>query len=281
MARESYEELVESWKGDNMSGKSLSEEEIKQRRHEYYLKRKAEGKIPKQKYDPEAAHRRYLKKKAELKAQGLSTYHMGKGQAGYNPEKRAEYYQKWKAEGKTQKYYQEAKAKDPLFNQKAHIRRKKANIQWQTVKGERATLYYWTVVIEMIRESDLPVEELAQKLVKDWRICKNQHTKKDEKFKTIYRPRITSSALTEKEIEELDNYALSQGLTSQHELIKSTVSYFGDLLDIDSREENKEVDIYTKQERDKDYSEDEKLHTVSKDYRCNYKLLAKRERERE
>ena len=79
MARESYEELVENWGGNNMSGKPLSEEEIKQRRHEYYLKRKAEGKIKKQKYNPEVARRYYLKKKAELKAQGLSTYHMGKG----------------------------------------------------------------------------------------------------------------------------------------------------------------------------------------------------------
>lgn len=238
-------------------------EELKKRHHEYYLKRKAEGKIKPASKEKQAEYskRYYEKKKAELKADGLSTYFMGKPQK-YDPEKNAEYYQRYKSEGKTQKYYQEKKAADPLFNQKEHIKRKSRNINWLTVKGSKANLNYWANIIELIRASDLPLQELAQKLSDDWWINRRCHKEKDPATKTVYRPRLTTTVLTEAQIRELNLFALSQGLTSQHRLIRSTVSYFGELKDIDSREDDKEVDVYTAQKIGEDYSEDKKLHTV-------------------
>lgn len=279
---QTYEELLADYERRKSTPKDPEEE--KRKRHEYYLKRKAEGKIKPTSKEKQAEYSKkyYEKKKAELKAQGLSTYHMGKPKE-YNSEKRAEYYQKRKAEGKTQKYYREKKAADPLFNQKEHIKRKARDINWQTVKGSRENFSYWATIIELIRESDLPIQELAQKLSNDWWVNRRYNKPKSKEGKTIYRPRITNTVLTNEQIEQLDNFALSQGLTSQHELIRSTVSYFGELKDIDSREEDKEVDVYTVQEVGKDYSEDQKLHTVQaySGNREHGELIAQRERERE
>lgn len=284
---QTYEELLAEYKG--RVGAPKDPEEIAARRHAYYLKRKAEGTIKKP--DPEKVREyqreRYKQKKAEAEAAGVSvSEYLKLKPKKYDPKKRVEYYQKWKAEGKTQKYYKEKMAKDPLFNRKEHIKRKAANVNWQTVKGSRENFQYWSNVVKFIRESvDMPHQELVQKLSDDWWICRRYNKPKSVEGKTVYRPRVTNKVLSEEEIKELDNFALSQGLSSQHELIRTTVSYFGELKDIDSREENKEVDIYTAQEVDKDYSEEEKLHTVIQDLRQKntkgQRLYATRERERE
>lgn len=206
----------------------------------------------------ELSKRWYEKKKAEAEALGIPiTKYLNRKPRSYDPEQRKAQYLKQKAEGKIKNYYKEAKAKDPLYNQKAHIRRKTRNINWQTVKGDRANHFNWVTIIEHIRESDLPTDELAREISKDWRILRHTANRRSEASKTIYRPRITNRVLTDEQIEELDNYAIKSGLTSQHEVVKSTVSYYGELKDIDSREEEKEVDVYTVQEKGKDYSKDD------------------------
>lgn len=232
------------------------------RAHETYLRRKAEGRIPKP--DPqkqkEAQKRYYEKKKAALKAQGLSTYHMNKNRKPTRTKEEAhEYYLKRKERGVAQKQYQNKIKEDPLFNRKQHIKRKKADEMWLTKRADRNNVLEWIKIITMIRESDLPTEELAEKIAQDkraWKISNNRQTRK-ETDKTVYRPRIRNTVLTEKQIQELEDFTLAQGLSSEMEMIKTTVEYDGEMRGIEDKQEEKRVDIYTAQSRYLDKGEAE------------------------
>lgn len=231
----------------------------------------------------ELSKRWYEKKKLEAEELGVPiTEYLGRKKKPYDPEKRRAQYLKQKAEGTLKNYYKEAKAKDPLYNQKKHIQRKSRDIQWQTVKGDRANFSNWVTVVKHIRESTLSTEDLATELNRNWRILRHTPNRRSDESKTIYRPRITNTVLDAKQLQELDNYAVTAGLTSQHEVIRSTVSYYGDLKDIESREETKQVDVYTVQKKGKDYSRDDKnrkneiKHTFNGDPIFHKKLTERR-----
>lgn len=236
--------------------------------HETYLRRKAAGLIKKP--DPEkvkeAQRRHYEKKKAQLKAEGKSTYNPETAKKYYNPETQHKIYERRKQLGKPQAYYKQRMEEDPLFNRKVHIRRKSDDPEWLTRRAERGNVLEWIKIITMIRESDLPTVELAEKIAAEkraWKICNNNQTHK-ETDKSVYRPRIRNTVLTEKQIEQLEDFTLAQGLTSEMELIKTSVFYDGEMRGIDDRQEEKQVDIYTAQSRDLDSGLD------------NYKLKARR-----
>ena len=168
-----------------------------------------------------------------------------------------EYYLKRKEQGLAQKQYQDKIKEDPLFNRKQHIKRKKADEMWLTKRADRNNVLEWIKIITMIRESDLPTEELAEKIAQDkraWKISNNSQTRK-ETDKTVYRPRIRNTVLTEKQIDELKDFTLAQGLTSDMEMIKTTVEYDGEMRGIEDKREEKQVDIYTAQSRYLDKSE--------------------------
>lgn len=245
--------------------------------HEAYLRRKAAGLIkkPDPKKQAEASKRYYEKKKAALKAQGLSTYYMNGGKPkkpSRTKEEAREYYLQRKEQGLPQKYYQDKMSEDPLFNRKAHIKRKRADSEWLTKRGDRGNVLEWAKMITRIRESNLPTNELAEEIASEKRlyICNNNHTHKETE-KTVYRPRIRNTVLTDKQIEELKDFTLAQGLTSDMELIQTTVEYDGEMKGIDDRREEKKVDIYTAQSKYLDKGDERKIYII-KD---------KRERERE
>ena len=163
----------------------------------------------------------------------------------YNPEKRRQQYLRDKAKGKPQKYYQDKIAKDPMYNRKAHIRRMAKNEQWQTERGRKNNQNDWLKLVEYIKESDKEAEALAKELAEAWTLYR--HTTKTKSNKKVYRPRMTNRVLTEQEIRELNDEALSLGLSTETEVVKSSVKYQGEMGRIDDKRDEKRVDIYTMQ----------------------------------
>lgn len=169
----------------------------------------------------------------------------------YSPEKRHVQYEQDRAAGKTQEVYKKKMEEDPLFNRKVYIKRKAEREDYNVERGRHNKVIMWQRIVEYIRESELASDELAIELNEKYHIGYSSSYKP---FKTtekrVYRPRIRNTTLTDEEIQGLVNSALASNLTCEQEVIKTVVSYVGEMLNIEDKREEKEVDIYTAQTKE-------------------------------
>lgn len=224
--------------------------------HEKYLQRKAAGKIKpaSKEKQKEYSKRWYARMKAQCEAEGRPMPWVEKPRE-YDPEKRKEMYERQKESGELidsetgkTKYYAEEMKKDPLYNRKRHIRNKAKDLHWEDGKNERYNYSLWLKLVLLIKESDDAPEELAETLARDYNLSRRSRGEHDYN-RTIYRPRIRNSVLTQEQIEEITGFTLKHGLTPETEVIKTSVIYAGEMEHIDDKREEKQVDIYTSQNK--------------------------------
>jgi len=146
-------------------------------------------------------------------------------------------------------YYREKIAEDPLFNRKNHIRRKSADLNWQTDRGDRQNLALWNKIIAYVQSSDKTVEDLTNELNLKYRLFYRSHEHKNTQ-RDVYRPRIQQSRLTDEQKKELAEYTMSAGLTSEAEITKTSVIYKDRCVGIDHKPQQKRVDVYTGHEKE-------------------------------
>lgn len=191
----------------------------------------------------EASLRYYHKHKEEIRARKMTR--------PYSSEKRHAQYERDKAAGKTQEAYKKKMEEDPLFNRKVYIKRKAEQEDYNVERGRHNKVVMWQKIIEYIRESELASDELAIELNEKYHIGYSSTYKPfNTTEKRVYRPRVRNTTLTDEEIQELANSALASNLTCEQEVIKTVVSYVGEMLNIEDKREEKEVDIYTAQTKE-------------------------------
>ena len=184
-----------------------------------------------------------LKKKREEKRQ-QELQKLGEDVLAERKRKLHERYLKAKAQGKPQAYYKKKMEEDPLYNRKAHIRRKRANPDWQTERGKTMNVTLWEHIVDEIRASEKSTEDLAKEMNEKYRIFYHSKEKRTTDKET-YRPRIKYQNLTDKQLEELKEYTLKAGLSQEVEVMKTTVTYKDTMVGIDDNRKKKRVDIYT------------------------------------
>lgn len=180
---------------------------------------------------------------------------LNQSKSQYDPQKRREIYERAKAAGKPQAYYKKKMEEDPMFNRKAHIRRKAADPEWQTKRGRKNNKNEWEKIIAYIRESTLSEEDLATALSEKWTLFRRTPLDAPARLKTsktVYRPRIINRLLTDEEIRELNDTALSKGLATEVTVLKTSVKYAGEMGRIDDLRDENLVDIYTLQGEDEE-----------------------------
>lgn len=173
----------------------------------------------------------------------------------YDPQKRRKIYERAKAAGKPQAYYKKRMEEDPMFNRKAHIKRKAADPEWQTKRGRKNNKNEWKKIIAYIREANLSEEDLANALSEKWTLFRRTSSDAPARLKTsktVYRPRIINRLLTDEEIRELNDAALSKGLATEVTVLKTSVKYAGEMGRIDDLRDENLVDIYTLQGEDEE-----------------------------
>lgn len=146
-------------------------------------------------------------------------------------------------------YYRKKIAEDPLFNRKRHIRRKSADLNWQTDRSDRQNITLWNKIVAYVQSSDKTVEDLAEELNLKYRLYYRSHEHKKSQ-RDVYRPRIQQSKLTDEQKKDLAEYTMSAGLTNEAEITKTSVLYKDLCVGIDHKPRQKRVDVYTGHEKE-------------------------------